>query len=235
MSKPVIFTITATWDDVGYYDENLDKLNAFQLQLIAVGGDGDFDIVFRYEAINWTTGDASGGDGGLFGQVAVAGYSSGDGENYVQLSQSGNQAGMLALQTASNVSVPGLFTFSIRHGVPVVAQISIAATSAEAAEIVPLTVPWSTRQISRCTGDWANPIAPMKTPHPTSERTSIGLRPRRSARLPQIGAMIPSDTAWMLFRPAAQSVASRRSGTPSSCTKSGRNGVTKLEPREVSS
>lgn len=124
---------TATWDDVGYYDEHLDKLNAFQLQLIAFG-DGDFDIVFRYEAINWTTGDASGGDGGLFGQVAVAGYSSGDGENYVQLSQSGNQAGMLALPTASNISVPGVFIFSIRHGVPVLAHISIAAASADRPE-----------------------------------------------------------------------------------------------------
>ena len=125
---------TATWDDVGYYDEHLDKLNAFQLRLISVGTTGDFDIQFRYETINWTTGDASGGDGGLFGQVAVGGYSSGDGENYDQLPQSGNQAGMLALPTASNVSTPGLFTFSIRQGVPVVAQISIAATAADQAE-----------------------------------------------------------------------------------------------------
>ncbi|MGE0576483.1 Calx-beta domain-containing protein [Reyranella sp.] len=127
-------TFTATWDDVGYYDEHLDKLNAFQLQLIAVGTSGDFDITFRYETINWTTGDASGGDGGLFGQVAVAGYSSGDGESYFQLSQSGNQAAMLALPTASNASTPGLFSFSVRQGVPVVAQISIAASSADQPE-----------------------------------------------------------------------------------------------------
>src|SRR5215831_529747 len=51
---------TATWDDVGYYSGRTNKLNAFQLSLISVG-QGDFDIVFRYEDINWTTGDASGG------------------------------------------------------------------------------------------------------------------------------------------------------------------------------
>jgi hypothetical protein len=125
---------TATWDDVGYYDGHLDKVNAFQLRLIAVGTNGDFDIQFRYETINWTTGDASGGDGGLFGQVAVAGYSSGDGQNFFQMPQSGNQAAMLALPSASNISAPGLFTFSVRHGVPVVAQFSIAAASADQAE-----------------------------------------------------------------------------------------------------
>ncbi len=127
-------TFTATWDDVGYFSQHLDKLNAFQLQLVAVGTSGDFDITFRYESINWTTGDASGGDGGLFGQVAVAGYSSGDGENFFQLEQSGNQAAMLALPTASNGSTPGLFSFSIRQGVPVVAQMAIAAASADQPE-----------------------------------------------------------------------------------------------------
>ncbi|MFO1158611.1 MAG: Calx-beta domain-containing protein [Reyranellaceae bacterium] len=125
---------TATWDDVAYYSQHADKLNAFQIRIQAVGTSGDFDIQFRYEAINWTTGDASGGSGGLGGQVAVAGYSAGDGQNFFQLPQSGNEAAMLALPTASNVATPGLFTFSIRNGVPVVAQFSIAAASADKAE-----------------------------------------------------------------------------------------------------
>ena len=63
-----IFTVT--WDDVGYYSAHTDKLDAFQLQLIDEGN-GDFDIEFRYEAINWTTGDLSGGNNGLGGTVAV--------------------------------------------------------------------------------------------------------------------------------------------------------------------
>ena len=40
-------TFTVTWDDVGYYSSNTDKLNAFQLQLISTGN-GNFDIVYRY-------------------------------------------------------------------------------------------------------------------------------------------------------------------------------------------
>lgn len=85
---------TATWDDVGYYSSQVDKLNAFQLQLIGVPAStghytGDFNIEFRYEAIQWTTGGASGGT------VARAGYSSGNGVNYFELPQSGNQDAML--------------------------------------------------------------------------------------------------------------------------------------------
>jgi hypothetical protein len=125
---------TATWDDVAYYNQHSDKLNAFQLRIIAVGTSGDFDIQFRYESINWTTGDASGGSGGLGGDVAVAGYSAGDGVNFLQLPQSGNQAGMLGLPNASNVAIAGLFTFSVRNGIPVVAQFSVAAASADKSE-----------------------------------------------------------------------------------------------------
>ena len=60
--------LTVTWDDVGYYSQHTNKLDAFQVQLISLGG-GNFDIVFRYEAINWTTGDASGGSNGLGGSA----------------------------------------------------------------------------------------------------------------------------------------------------------------------
>ncbi len=114
-------TFTATWDDVGYYSYHVDKPNAFQLQLIGVpdaqGNEtGDFDIVFRYEAIQWVTGDASGGSGGLGGLVARAGYSSGDGVDYFDLPQSGDQAQMLALPGASNIGAPGTYLFSVRNG-----------------------------------------------------------------------------------------------------------------------
>ncbi len=70
--------VTITWDDVGYFSQHDNLANAFQLQLIGLGN-GDFDIVFRYEAVNWTTGDSSGGSGGLGGTPARAGYSAGDG------------------------------------------------------------------------------------------------------------------------------------------------------------
>ncbi|MGD9879905.1 MAG: nidogen-like domain-containing protein, partial [Reyranella sp.] len=136
-------TFTATWDDVGYFDQNLDRLNAFQIRLIAIGTNGDFDIEFRYETINWTTGDASGGAGGLLGDVAVAGYSSGDGENFFQLQQSGNQAAMLGLPGDSNVATPGLFTFSVRQGMPIEAHFSIVGANTDGSEgqngMTPLT------------------------------------------------------------------------------------------------
>src|SRR5207253_2820025 len=65
-------TLTITWDDVGYFDHQESPSNAFQIQLIGLGN-GDFDILFRYEAVNWTAGQSSG--------VARAGYTAGDGNS----------------------------------------------------------------------------------------------------------------------------------------------------------
>jgi Ca2+-binding RTX toxin-like protein len=108
--------LTITWDDVGYYGSNIDKLNAFQMRIIGMGG-GDFDIEFRYETINWTTGDASGGADGLGGVVARAGFTKGDGSNYYELSQSGTQDQMLTLDTTvGNTGVVGYYRFSSRSG-----------------------------------------------------------------------------------------------------------------------
>ena len=45
-----IFTVT--WDDVGVYPENNSRLNAFQLQIIKAGDNGDYDIVLRYEDVD---------------------------------------------------------------------------------------------------------------------------------------------------------------------------------------
>jgi Ca2+-binding RTX toxin-like protein len=107
---------TATWDDVGYFNRKTNKTNAFQLQLAKVGDTGDFDITLRYENVDWTTGDFSGGSDGLGGTVARAGYSSGNGLDYLELPQSGNQEAILALESASNVGTPGTFSFAIRNG-----------------------------------------------------------------------------------------------------------------------
>lgn len=109
-------TLTVTWDDVGYFASAVDKLNAFQLQLVGTGS-GNFDIIFRYEAINWTTGGASGGEGGLGGTAARAGYSTGDGISWYELSQSGIQDQLLDLETtAGNTGVAGYYHFSVLSG-----------------------------------------------------------------------------------------------------------------------
>ncbi|MFI5937900.1 nidogen-like domain-containing protein [Actinoplanes sp. NPDC051494] len=69
-----------TWKSVGYYNNHSDKQNTFQLLLVQHGTSGDMDIVFNYDSVQWETGDASGGSGGLGGSTARAGFSNGSGE-----------------------------------------------------------------------------------------------------------------------------------------------------------
>lgn len=109
--------ITITWDDVGYYGSHADKVNAFQLRIFDQGN-GNFSFEFRYENVDWTTGDASGGSGGLGGTVVRAGWTAGDGVNYYELPQSGNQGEMLALETTSNPNTPldGNWVFNVQGG-----------------------------------------------------------------------------------------------------------------------
>jgi hypothetical protein len=66
------------WVNVGYYSNGVDKLNSFQLLLVNQGG-GNFDIIYNYDKIQWETGNASGGSGGLGGTSAAVGFSNGDG------------------------------------------------------------------------------------------------------------------------------------------------------------
>ncbi|MEA2019427.1 MAG: DUF4214 domain-containing protein [Campylobacterota bacterium] len=104
-------TITVTWDDVGYFSRQMDKTNAFQLQLH--NNSGEIEISFIYEDINWTTGSESGGTNGLGGIVARAGYSAGDGEHYFELPFSGDQASMINLD---NLNTSGMLNFSLSDG-----------------------------------------------------------------------------------------------------------------------
>ncbi len=112
-------TVVLTWDQVGFYSANNNLRNDFQLVLRdrADTGAGNFDVDFRYNQLQWTTGDASGGFGGLGGTPAQAGYDAGNGTDYYALPGSFT-AGVLDLQNTSNVSptTPGLWTFAIRNG-----------------------------------------------------------------------------------------------------------------------
>ena len=67
----------ADWVDVGYYTGHTDLLASFQVVLAdrSDTGAGNFDIVMNYDWLEWETGDASGGSGGLGGSSAVVGYS----------------------------------------------------------------------------------------------------------------------------------------------------------------
>lgn len=99
---PVDGVMTITWDHVGYYNAQTDHVNTFQI-VLANAGDGNFAIAFRYGDIQWTTGSASGGSGGLGGTPARAGYAAGDGVHYYELPQSGNQSALLNLPATGNI------------------------------------------------------------------------------------------------------------------------------------
>ena len=111
--------MTVTWYDVGYYSQHTDKVDAFQLQLIGLG-DGNFDIVFRYDDITWTTGDASGGSGGLGGTPARIGYSAGDGNlsHYFELSPLSGTNSVVDVDTdaGNQPNNPGVYLFQVLNG-----------------------------------------------------------------------------------------------------------------------
>lgn len=113
-------TTVITWNDVGYYWENNTLTNNFQLVLrdrSADGVAGDFDIEFRYDRLEWTTGDASNGSGGLGGTPAQAGFDAGNQTDFFVLPGS-LTSDVLNLQNQTNVAngENGLWSFAIRQG-----------------------------------------------------------------------------------------------------------------------
>ncbi|WP_158772031.1 nidogen-like domain-containing protein [Paraglaciecola sp. L1A13] len=118
IGSPNAETLVITWDKVGFFPSDNSLTNTFQLVLIdrADTGAGNFDVEFRYEDINWTTGDASGGSDGLGGTPAQAGYDAGDGVNFFTVPGSQTD-GIVNLDTAdSNTSTVGIWKFAIRDG-----------------------------------------------------------------------------------------------------------------------
>lgn len=116
------------WVDVGYYAEHTDKLDSFQVILVDRSdvAAGDFDIVYNYDQIQWETGDASGGSGGLGGSSAHVGYSNGSGNSGTNYEFAGSGVNGALLDTNSstgliynsNVGVNGRYVFDVRNGTP---------------------------------------------------------------------------------------------------------------------
>lgn len=114
------------WVNVGYFGNHDDKLNSFQLVLIerADAGPGNFDIEFNYDRIEWETGDASGGRGGLGGTSASAGYSNGTGKAEGSFEILGSRRNGVFLDSSRNglryrrlnSSVRGRLVFRVRSG-----------------------------------------------------------------------------------------------------------------------
>lgn len=114
---------TVTWDDVGAFSSGTVP-NAFQLQLINQSGnedraDGDFDIRFIYEDIQWTMGSAS-------SVHASMGWTSGDGSNWFEAPQSGDADALLGLGDAETS-----FYWEVRGGtvIPEPGSLALIAVS----------------------------------------------------------------------------------------------------------
>lgn len=112
------------WISVGYYGSHADKLNSFQLIVTDRSdiGAGDFDFEFNYDQIQWETGDASGGSGGLGGSSARAGWSNGVSAAY-EIAGSAVNGALLdsnlstgLIYNSLNSNTHGQYIFHVRNG-----------------------------------------------------------------------------------------------------------------------
>ena len=107
-----------------------------------------------------------------------------------------------------------------------------AATSAVAAATVPLVAPCKNRRTISSVGFWTKKINPTVIAPPTIERSSIGLRPKRSPNTPQIGLATARANPDALAEAAVHRSRSRPACTPRSLDrKMERNGNAKLNPK----
>ena len=115
------------WVNVGYYAGHTDKLNSFQLLLVHredSSTPGDFDIIFNYDQIQWESGDASGGIGGLGGTSASAGFSNGSGREGTSYQLAGSLTNGAFLDsspsgltnTSTDSTISGRHVFRVRGG-----------------------------------------------------------------------------------------------------------------------
>ena len=111
--------IIITWDRVGYFSQSYDKRNSFQILLTntsdSCAAATTFDVEFRYGRLEWTTGGASGGSGGLGGTPASAGITAGNGGEFDALPGS-RTAAVLNLVNNSNVDSPGVYRWVMAEG-----------------------------------------------------------------------------------------------------------------------
>jgi len=123
------------WRNVGYFDEQTDKLDSFQLLLVDRSDvkPGDFDIVFNYDRVQWDTGQYAVASSTMRpasdvraavengGGAARAGFADGQ-TNSLEMTGSGQQGDLLdygpdALTAGSEGTLqPGRYVFPVRDG-----------------------------------------------------------------------------------------------------------------------
>lgn len=117
LGVPTSDVAVVTWNNVGYFLSNSSKQNTFQL-ILRDRNDltgSNTDVEFRYGNLEWTTGDASGGENGLGGQPAFAGYTGGASGASQTLIGSGT-SNILTLNQRSNINKAGRWYFPFRDG-----------------------------------------------------------------------------------------------------------------------
>jgi LPXTG-site transpeptidase (sortase) family protein len=159
------------WNNVGYYSMATDKLNNFQLVIINRDdrATNDFDFEFNYSQIQWETGNASGGSGGLGGTSATVGYADGSGgSNDWEVTGSRVPGTFLdsnpttgLIHTELNSGICGRYAFEVHLGAPpdttppTVDSIVRAGANPTNASSVNFTVTFSESVTNVDTGDFA--------------------------------------------------------------------------------
>lgn len=127
----------ATWDGVGYFPNQTDKVNNFQIVLTdrSDTGAGNFDIYFNYANIDWETGSASGGTNGFGGVSAAVGFNAGTGADGTFYELPGSRTpgsfldnGTMPLVETTNTGVAGQLRFAVRNGSVIVPAVPEPAT-----------------------------------------------------------------------------------------------------------
>ncbi len=96
--------LVVTWDSVGYFSNAVDKVNTFQVTIFAnASGLLTEDVVFAYGDMQWTTGSASGGNGGFGGTPAAVGVNEGgSGGHYTQIGRFGQDLATYTNNTSNS-------------------------------------------------------------------------------------------------------------------------------------
>ena len=108
-------------DETENFDKHVDlsflfiQNNTFQCVLVSSVQESFAIFLYADTRIQWTTGDASGGIGGLGGTEALAGINAGDSVNFVTIPGLLTPSIINIAQT-SNVGIPGIWIFKVNEG-----------------------------------------------------------------------------------------------------------------------
>ena len=115
------------WRNIGYFDEETDHLDSFELLLVQRSDSGDFDIIFNYDRVQWDEGDAAVATSAprpaveFGGAAARVGFSDGQTQS-LEMQGSGTPGALVdsgpdALTTGSQGTLQsGRYIFPVRNG-----------------------------------------------------------------------------------------------------------------------